>query len=164
MHVVIVTNTFRERGSYIAPPSLRRDTIGESTSIRSYGELSHPFDLTWCHKAIITSEFVEKTDGGHTHFLYIEDDIRLSFANFCYFAGIRERLRPTGLLPAFVRTEFSAAQGGLVASDAFSPVYVPVQSYISFDQLDNGEYAEPLQSVLYSRPGAGGGIRADAIV
>ena len=143
MHVVIVTNTFREEDLTLLRRLCAEILSDKSTSIRSYGELSHPFDLTWCHKAIITSEFVEKTDGGHTHFLYIEDDIRLSFANFCYFAEFRERLRPTGLLPAFVRTEFSAAQGGLVASDAFSPVYVPVQSYISFDDLITANMPNP---------------------
>jgi hypothetical protein len=42
----------------------------------------------------------------------------------------REILRSSGLLPAFVRVEYSAALGGFVAADAFWPVYVPVQSHI----------------------------------
>jgi hypothetical protein len=42
----------------------------------------------------------------------------------------REILRSFGLLPAFVRVEYSAALDGFVASDAFWPVYVPVQSHI----------------------------------
>jgi hypothetical protein len=42
----------------------------------------------------------------------------------------RELLRNYGLLPSFLRVEYSAAFHGFVASDAFWPVYVPVQSHI----------------------------------
>ena len=62
--------------------------------------------------------------------MYFEDDIRLSFENFCYFVEFREHLRRSGLLPAFVRMEYSSALTGFVASDAFWPVYVPVQAHI----------------------------------
>ena len=75
-----------------------------------------------------TDELHQRLSG--THFIYLEDDIELSFANFCYFVEYREVLRSFGLLPAFIRVEYSAVLGGLVASDAFWPVYVPVQSHI----------------------------------
>jgi hypothetical protein len=133
MDVVIVTNTFGVED--LAP--LRRLCAealpAKKGSVRSYADLADPFDLTWCHKAILASEFVEMNDNRHSHFIYIEDDIHLSFANFCYFLEFREQLRATGLLPAFVRTEFSVAQAGFVASDAFSPVYVPVQPHVALD-------------------------------
>jgi hypothetical protein len=130
MSVVIVTNTFSEEDLAQLRRLCSEMPSGKSASIRSCGDLPHPFDLTWCHKAIISEEFAAGNDGRYTHFIYLEDDIELSFANFCYFVEYREILRSSGLLPAFVRVEYSAALGGFVASDAFWPVCVPVQSHI----------------------------------
>jgi hypothetical protein len=130
MNVVIVTNAFSEEDLAQLRHLCSAMPSGKSASVRSYGDLAHPFDLTWCHKAIISEEFVEGNHGLYTHFIYLEDDIELSFANFCYFVEYREILRSFGLLPAFLRVEYSSAVGGLVASDAFWPVYVPAQSHI----------------------------------
>jgi hypothetical protein len=130
LSVVIVTNTFNEEDLAQLRRLCSEMPSGKSAAIRSYGDLPHPFDLTWCHKAIISEEFAAGGHGRYTHFIYLEDDIELSFANFCYFVEYREILRSFGLLPAFVRVEYSTALGSLVASDAFWPVYVPVQSHI----------------------------------
>ncbi len=131
LNVVIVTNTLRQEQLAL----LRRLcaeilSSDRSASVRSYGDLSNPWDLTWCHKPIIESEFVNGNHGRYTHFIYLESDIRLSFVNFCYFLEFRERLSSFGLLPAFVRVEYSSARHGFVSSDVFWPVYVPAQSYI----------------------------------
>jgi hypothetical protein len=130
MDLVVVTNTAREpdltslRGLCGEMPS------GKHASIRRCGELDHPHHLTWCHKELIANEIVKGNQHRYSHFIYLEDDILLNFANFRYFVEFREILRPFGLLPAFLRTEYSANLGTLVASDAFWPVYVPVQSHI----------------------------------
>lgn len=130
MDVVVVTNTLREQD--LAP--LRALCVdmpsGKTTSIRSYGGLDHPFHLTWCHKEIIATEFVKRNEGRYSHFIYLEDDILLRFFNFCYFIEFRDIMRPFGVLPAFLRTEYSANFGALVASDAFWQIYIPVQSHI----------------------------------
>jgi hypothetical protein len=128
--VVIVTNTFSEEDLARLRRLCSETPAGKSASIRSFGDLAHPFDLTWCHKAIISEEFAGGNLGGYTHFIYLEDDIEFSFTNFCYFVEYREFLRSSGLLPAFVRVEYSADLDGFVASDAFWPVYVPVQSHL----------------------------------
>ncbi len=130
MDVVIVTNTPRKDNVDLLHRLSREILSGSSAQVRSYESLSHPFDLTWCHKAILADEFVAANDGRYTHFVYLEDDIQLNFENFCYFVEFRERLRRYGLLPAFVRMEYSAALSGFVASDAFWPVYVPVQAHV----------------------------------
>ncbi|TGP14594.1 hypothetical protein, partial [Mesorhizobium sp. M1D.F.Ca.ET.231.01.1.1] len=75
-------------------------------------------------------EFVQENHGRYTHFIYLENDIRLSFLNFCYFVEFREALRGLGLLPSFIRVEYNAAFGGFTSSDVFWPVYVPVQSHV----------------------------------
>jgi hypothetical protein len=130
LSLVIVTNTFSEEDLAQLRRLCSEISSGKTASIRSYGDLPHPFDLTWCHKAIISEEFAAGNHGQYTHFIYLEDDIELSFANFCYFVEYREILRSFGLLPAFIRVEYSAGLGGFVASDAFWPVYVPVQSHV----------------------------------
>jgi hypothetical protein len=103
---------------------------GSHAEIRSFGTLEHPYDLTWCHKPIISKKFLDDRLG-YTHFIYLEDDIRLTFANFCYFDELRGRLLSTGLIPSFVRVEWSGALGGFVASDAFWPVYIPAQTHLA---------------------------------
>jgi hypothetical protein len=130
MSVVIVTNTFGEEDLAQLRRLCSEMPAGKSAFICSFGDLAHPFDLTWCHKTIVSEEFAKGNQGRYTHFIYLEDDIELTFTNFCYFVEYREILRNFGLLPAFVRVEYSAALGGFVASDAFWPVYVPVQSHI----------------------------------
>lgn len=130
MEIVVVTNTLCQDHLALLRRLCREVMSGKSASVRSYGDLSHPFDLAWCYKAIISKEFVGSNHGRYTHFIYLENDIRLSFLNFCYFVEYCEILRHFGLLPAFVRVEYSAALGGFVASDAFWPIYVPAQSHI----------------------------------
>jgi hypothetical protein len=130
MDIAVVTNTSRHQELALLRRLCAEILADKSASIRSYTDLTHPFDLTWCHKAIIAAEFVGANHGRYTHFIYLEDDIRLSYDNFCYFVEFREYLRAFGLLPAFVRVEYSAGRGGFVASDAFWPVYVPLQCHI----------------------------------
>jgi hypothetical protein len=130
MDVIIVTNTFGQEELALLRRLTAEILTGKSASIRSFGDLPNPWDLTWCHKPIIANEFVEGNHGRYTHFIYLEGDIRLSFVNFCYFVDFREILRAFGLLPAFVRVEYSATLVGFTTSDVFWPVYVPVQSHL----------------------------------
>ena len=66
--------------------------------------------------------------------MYLEDDIRLSFVNFCYFLEYREVLRDTGLLPSFVRVEYCQALNGFVSSDNETPVDVSTRP-----RIDHGD-------------------------
>lgn len=65
----------------------------------------HPYRITWEHKRVLRERFL--ADPAYSHFIYVEDDIRLSPLNFAYFRAYRERLRPHGLLPGFLRYEFN---------------------------------------------------------
>jgi hypothetical protein len=133
--VVLVTNT-SDPGEIGLLRRLGNEILsGGGFDIRSYGDLSDPWQLTWCHKEILSREFVNDPQGRYTHFIHLEGDVRISFANFCYFVEFREVLRDFGLLPAFVRVEFSAALGGFVGADVFWPVYVPVQSHLVLGDL-----------------------------
>jgi hypothetical protein len=134
IEVVVLTNV--ADAETIAPlQRLCHETLGDLCQIRSYADLANPWDLTWRHKAIISDEFIDRDHGDFTHFIYLEGDIRLTFANFCYWLEFRDLLRPAGLLPAFVRMEYRAAVGGYAASDAFWPIYVPAQSYLRINDM-----------------------------
>jgi hypothetical protein len=126
LEVHIVANAISESED----STLRRlaeEILGpDRASIHRVDDLAHPFDLAWRHKEVIARRFLG-AGADFTHFIYLEDDIRFTFANFRYFVEERERLRERGLLPAFLRAEWSQAANGLVATDCFWPVYVPVQ-------------------------------------
>lgn len=64
-----------------------------------------PYRVTWAHKTLLREAFLP--DPRYSHFIYVEDDIRLSHLNFSYFRLFREQLRPYGLLPGFLRYEFN---------------------------------------------------------
>ncbi|MCW8306994.1 hypothetical protein AruPA_08090 [Acidiphilium sp. PA] len=64
-----------------------------------------PYRVTWAHKSLLREVFL--ADSRYSHFIYVEDDIRLSQRNFSYFRRFREKLRPYGLLPGFLRYEFN---------------------------------------------------------
>jgi len=128
LEVVILTNAADEERLALLH-RLAAETLGHQPRIDSHPGLADPWSLTWCHKAIIAGEFLAPASR-FTHFIYLEADIRLSFANFCYWLEYREGLRPDGLLPAFVRMEYRAAAPGFVTSDAFWPVYLPAQAYL----------------------------------
>ncbi|TPK71267.1 hypothetical protein FJ527_26920 [Mesorhizobium sp. B2-4-18] len=130
MDVIIVTNTLHKDELGLLNRLSRETLTKNGVSVRSYGDLTDGWDLTWCHKSIIAREFIEENHGRYTHFIYLENDIRLSFLNFCYFVKYREALRGFGLLPSFIRVEYSTALGGFTSSDVFWPVYVPVQSHV----------------------------------
>ncbi|MER9313039.1 hypothetical protein NKI51_27735 [Mesorhizobium australicum] len=130
MDVIIVTNTLQKDELSLLNRLCRETLPPNEVSVRSYGDLTDRWDLTWCHKTIIAREFIYENPGRYTHFIYLENDIRLSFLNFCYFVEYREALRRFGLLPSFIRVEYSKALGGFTASDVFWPVYVPVQSHV----------------------------------
>jgi len=135
MNVVLVTNTVRDAELTVLQRLCDEILPGGRASIRSYEYLAHPFYLTWRHREFITKEFGDGSSGRYTHFIYLEDDIRLSFVNFSYFVEYREILRDAGLLPSFLRVEYSEALNGYVNSDNKAPVDISQQACI--DQGDH---------------------------
>jgi len=89
---------------------------GRTLALRRCDGLAHPFHLTWAHKALIPDVFLAE-GSPYTHFVYLEDDMRFSRTNFAYFLKCRPLLAPHGLLPSFLRVEYSSAAGELRFSD-----------------------------------------------
>jgi hypothetical protein len=106
--------------------------------IESHTQLADPWLLPWCHKHLISGEFLQND---YTHFIYIEDDIRLSFENFCYFLYYRDPLKEHGLIPAFQRVEYNSDTNRLYfcdqigVSDFNSRLHVKLDNYV-FVNLD----------------------------
>jgi hypothetical protein len=62
----------------------------------------HGFFLTWHHKKVFRRAL---RDGDFTHFLYLEDDIRIAAENLDYWLAARQSLATSGSLPGFLRYE-----------------------------------------------------------
>lgn len=88
----------------------------KSFSIESFPSLSDPWLLPWCHKHLIKDNFIA-TNAPYTHFIYIEDDILLSYENFMYFLHYRERLKSQRLIPSFQRIEYNTDDNRLYLLD-----------------------------------------------
>lgn len=136
--IVVTTNTFDvgeiEQIRLAFDQATQEVASVPHLEILSYGNLSHPFYLTWCHKEIMNSEFANK-ESSYTHFIYLEDDMKLDFLNFCYFIEFRETLRPFGLLPAFLRVEYSKNQGAFVNSDNRTKINLKQKSALQIQEL-----------------------------
>jgi hypothetical protein len=128
--VVLYTNAHSEGD--LRP--LRQIFVGASLAdftIESVPNLENPWLLTWSHKELIPDLFLDRK-ARYTHFIYVEADIRLTFANFEYWLQGRNTLRAAGLLPSFLRFEWRESTFELTTSDMFWRVYSPGQPNVIF--------------------------------
>jgi len=86
-----------------------------SVSVYFTSKLSHPFLLTWCHKELIVSRFLANPD--LDYFIYCEDDILFAEHQMNYFFQNVVSLRRYGLIPSFMRREYSQRLGCWVSTD-----------------------------------------------
>lgn len=99
--VAVITNAADEE---------RRNNIRSAIAARSFDLqvfsptlLGHPYLLAWSHLDVFRRLFQE--DQSITHFMYLEDDIRVSPENIEYWLRGREFLKQFGLIPSFLRYE-----------------------------------------------------------
>jgi hypothetical protein len=78
----------------------------------------NPWFLTWSHKKKMEVDILKANVG--TLFLYLEDDAVFLPDNLDYFLTNRARLQNLGLIPGFVRAEFSTIHGSWT-----NPDYLP---------------------------------------
>jgi hypothetical protein len=112
-----------------------RPNSRKSLSIESFPKLADPWLLPWSHKHLIVDRFLS-AESDYTHFIYLEDDILLSFDNFCYFVYFRERLKRERLIPAFQRIEYNDTDNCLYLADQ-----VGVSDFKSRKRVDVDGYA-----------------------
>lgn len=72
--------------------------------------------LPWAHKKRVRETF-EVDNCAYTHLLYLEEDIRFGPKNLAYFLDYNAALRQIGLIPGFLRVEFSERKSDICVSD-----------------------------------------------
>ncbi|MHB1305310.1 MAG: hypothetical protein ACYCZB_17910 [Acidiphilium sp.] len=124
MSIVVITNTIDDE-EILRIRALERSTLEGAKELRilSFPDLDHPFDLTWSHKPALKEAF-ENADPPYTHFVYLEDDLRFTYANFCYYFRYTNKLAQHGLIPAFLRVEYNFAENDIFSSDIRSPIRI----------------------------------------
>jgi hypothetical protein len=114
MRVTIITNTDNPATRYRIAELCRNHFPLGDYEIASFPGLDPGTMLTWKHKPLLRAA----VQAGHTHFIYLEDDIDLTFENFLYFVRYVDTLNPLGFVPSFLRTEFNNDTGELRSTDA----------------------------------------------
>jgi hypothetical protein len=135
---VVFTNTTNQAEQESIRQVLRAAGFveGRDARLAVKADLPHPFDLTWAHKSLICDTFLAP-GSTYTHFVYLEDDLHLTFENFAYFLAAREILRPfNNLVPGFLRTEWSSLRECLTNSDNHASNTLEGRSFIT-----SGDYA-----------------------
>ena len=125
--LVVLTNTTAEDEKRrivamlepLVAPGVERADAARTFRLESHPGLPDPWLLLWCHKPLIRDQFLAR--GDYTHFIYAEDDILMSWANFRYFVDQRELLARHGLIPGFQRIEYNASDGNLYLLDQTVP-------------------------------------------
>jgi hypothetical protein len=115
VHVWIITSTFDEQEKLklmrlLSPFQSTRFVI----TIESFWNPNDPKQMTWVHKRLVGDNFL---GSNFSHFIYLEDDIRLSRPNMAYFIEERPALARHGFIPGFVRYEFNFTSLQLYTSD-----------------------------------------------
>ena len=98
--VTIVTNEQNEEKI----TNLRKNIseVLKNFNIHLAQDLQHPKFLPWSHLVVMRKKIA---DSSFTHFMYLEDDIRVTKENIIYWINARNALKIYNLFPSFVRTE-----------------------------------------------------------
>lgn len=115
--ILIVTNV----GQEIFQNKIREQLEGLANyEIIAYPTMGHPYFLTWGHFSIFKQYFL--SERSYSHFMYLEDDIKLTSKNVNYWLRGRYELLDTGFYPSFVRYEINSAVKISVATDITKPL------------------------------------------
>lgn len=87
---------------------------GRRVEVVSFPNLPHPYELAWTHKPILEKRFLGKP---YDMFIYLEDDLRLTFDNLLYLLAARHFLAALKLIPGFMRYEYHRLFDGVFVSD-----------------------------------------------
>ena len=106
------------------------DTNKFKISINTFNKLINPWFLTWVHKSLMANKFLENE---FSHFLCLEDDIRMTNFNICYWLEYREELRSEKLYPSFLRVERKNNSNQWVSTDVTKPISLKNKKTISIE-------------------------------
>ena len=110
--------------------------------------LGHPFLLAWSHLNVFREQI---KDSSFTHFLYIEDDIKVTKSNIEYWLRSRRILKSIGLIPGFFRYEINK-NGNLYSSDVMSKISLYDCQKINLNEATYINITYPYQGLyIYDR-------------
>lgn len=118
MHVSVVTSTDDAVQLALLDRLCRNYFDIGSFAIESFPNCDPGLMLTWKHKPLLRAAAMNPTEN-FSHFVYMEDDIGMTYRNFQYFTEYAGALHALRLIPAFLRTEFG--DGIVRACDAPDP-------------------------------------------
>jgi hypothetical protein len=93
------------------------------------------FAMTWHHKTLIINPFLEGVEKW-THFICLEDDIKISFRNFCYFMRYRGPLGKHGVIPSFIRVEYNYRDNFLYLVDQVRSTLLEGRPFVRFGDIE----------------------------
>lgn len=150
VHVCVMTNTLNQNELLSLYSVLPQNSSDFLVEIYPFGNLPHPYLLTWMHKLIFKKFFPHEY--GFTHFLYTEDDIQVLPFNIEYWLTAREILKPYGFFPSFFRIEYSQAISSWVSTDISKPVSISTTPRFEVFGTEYINMTNPYQGVaLYDR-------------
>jgi len=112
IHIVIDTNdgVLESWVQKLSFPSL------VTYQVVTHSSLSHPFLLTWQHR-----EHIGEQRENYEYFMYLEDDIAVSYESLQYWRTDSILLFPQGKIRGFIRSEINA-KNEIVSTDYFKNV------------------------------------------
>lgn len=125
VHIKVFTNSSsKELNSIFDPISAKNSEknstqiihVREESLINNLGEFE-PHLLTWSHKSILREDYYRSPED--SYFIYLEDDAIFTQSNLEYFISHREQLQGIGLIPSFLRVEWSNIHSEWINSDSF---------------------------------------------
>lgn len=112
VNLTIVTNATEIERTEKIEPLINKNKI--DLEFLTPSGLGHPYLLAWSHLEV----FKEKIeDQSYSHFLYLEDDIKITRANITYWLEARQLLKKYGFIPSFFRIEKNHSDGKFYSSD-----------------------------------------------
>lgn len=122
LDVTVMSNvsTYRDTKMF-SEASSKFGSCGFDLKLEVVDHLADPNMLTWEHKKYIP-EWAQSAEQGNDFFIYIEDDILITNKNFQYFLSSLELLKPSNLIPGFLRYEYDNDQN-VILVDQTTPEY-----------------------------------------
>jgi len=136
----IATSRNSTRISWTVPESYKRMNSFNNSPWEE-GDPDSPWNLVWENRA--TLQRLHNTElPGETLFLILENDVLFSSENLIYWLDEREKLRKSGLLPGFIRIEYSNIRNEWLCIDIHDRKYLNTPNFIEHHEISGSTYAQ----------------------
>jgi len=127
--LVVITNAPRKEQTELIHNAMSAEGVVPQFMVPT--GLGHPFLLPWSHLPVF-KKFLGSSEP-ISHFMYLEDDIRVERNNVEYWLQGREFLRPHSLIPSFLRVERKQDDSPFVLSDHSSGYNMSNLPFVAYE-------------------------------